>query len=598
YRDIVFLGYNATFVVGGDLFALSTSKAIGELVSRQNPRLHVALGNTFKAARRYGLKTYSHIHTRNKLSKNDPIFKAHPEISGSLTFSTDGLYNLCTEHPLVRRYLTESVEGIFRTVPQLDGIVLIVGGEGFYHCFTRPYGVKKGHTNCPRCEALGPDTVVANLCNYLTQAARKINPQAEVIAWPYSAGIYWSADMPQTGLINKLKPGMGILTEIAKDEKIPKADGITKFTADYSIDLIGPGDRAKQQVKLCKAAGIPIYMKSEPEVAFEASGLPHIPCMDRWVDRAEALASCGADGAWVNSGFSRFKATTPAELNKFFWWEPVVDKEIFLEQFAKRIAGSKAGSHLRKAWKYVSQAIGFSPEYCPYFRGAHYVGPAHPMCADPKAELPAEFYGQFTFYAEHTDGHAMKQNPIFFVTPRGKVAVLAKFYRKMEELLAQAVEQIEKAEPMVTSRHRMTFDAEALPIRWFYHTARTEANFYESCVLRDRLLALANKPSRNKNQLAEARQKYQRWREIMLDEKANATDALPVAKADMRLDFYYGNGHSFHHLLDVLQAKLKLIEYEINQFLPSIAKKCGFTPPPPRHLRESGNPGISVLRSQ
>jgi hypothetical protein len=65
------------------------------------------------------------------------------------------------------------------------------------------------------------------------------------------------------------------------------------------IDLIGPGERARRQIGLSKAAGIPIYLKSEPEISLEAPGLPHILCLDRWFDRADALASSGANGAWV-----------------------------------------------------------------------------------------------------------------------------------------------------------------------------------------------------------------------------------------------------------------------------------------------------------
>ncbi len=279
----------------------------------------------------------------------------------------------------------------------MDGAVFIVGGEGFYHCFMRPYGVEKGHTNCKRCEALGAPTVVANLCNGIADAVRDINPDAEVIAWPYSAMNVWSADKAQTAFIERLLPGTGIISEIEKDEYVKKPDGVNKHIWDYSIDLIGPGERAQQQVVACRKAGVPIYFKSEPELGFEAPRLPHIPCMDRWADRANALASCGADGAWVFPAFRPNFGTSAAELNKFFWWDPVPDKEKTLQAFAARIAGKEAGPGLRVAWKHVSEAVAYSPELPPYYTGPYYLGPAHPMCADPKAELPEYF--SVTFYS-------------------------------------------------------------------------------------------------------------------------------------------------------------------------------------------------------
>ena len=154
YKDVVFFGFNAVLYGGGDLYALSQSNAIPELAVRRVPSMLEANQTGMKELGKYGLKAYAWLNTREKFPKDDPVFKAHPEIRGALTWSADGEYTLCTSHPLVRRYLKESVQGLFKSLPELQGVVLIIGGEGFYHCFMRPYGVAKGHTNCPRCEPL------------------------------------------------------------------------------------------------------------------------------------------------------------------------------------------------------------------------------------------------------------------------------------------------------------------------------------------------------------------------------------------------------------------------------------------------------------
>ena len=580
YRDLVFMGFNATWASGGDLYAASTSDAIPELKDRRNPGVLKAGALAAQAVRQYGLKTYAHFSTKQKFPKDHPVFEAHPDMRGALTWQADGDYVLCTEHPAVRRFLTESVAGVFREISDLDGIVFINGGEGFYHCYMRSYGPPKGRgrTNCKRCDPLGAETVVANLANAVTKAVREVSPKAEVVWWPYSASHVWSADRAQAGFIEKLGPGNAIFTEIEKDEYVAKADGVNKHLWDYSIDLIGPGQRAKDQIAACRAVGIPIYMKSEPELGFEAPRLPHIPCMDRWVDRAEALASCGADGAWVFPAFRPCYGTSAAEVSKLLWWDPVPDKEELLNSFARRIAGVGAGPHVRKAWKHVSDAIAWSPELPSYYTGPYYLGPAHPMCADPKADLPEVFYGYYFFYAEATDAEGAKKRPTFVTSPTGNALVFGKFYRRMEALLADAVAELEAAAPLVGQRHRLMFMAEASPVRWFYHTARAEANFYESCQLRDRLLALAARDSRTTDQMAEARRLYRRWREVLLDEKANAAQALPVMQADVRLNFRYGGDHSFSDGAEMLRAKLDLIGREIDEFLPSVARQCGIDP--------------------
>ncbi len=575
HRDLVFMGFNAVMLGGSDFYSLSVSDAIAELAKRRNPPGLVNLARKGKEARRYGLKTYIILTTRKKFRKDDPVFQKHPDIRGALTWKADGEYILCTEHPLVKKFFTETVEGIFRAVPDLDGVQIIIGGEGFYHCFMRPYGVQKGHTNCKRCEPLGPDKAVSNLCNMLAAAARKVNPKADISVWPYSAVHVWSADAEQSGLIKLLKPGTSLFTEIEKDEYVLKPGGIRKHLWDYSIDLIGPGPRAKKQIELCKAAGIGVHLKSEPEISLEAVGVPHIPCMDRWLDRAEALASCGADGAWVFPAFKPCYGTSAAEVSKLVWWTPAAPKEELLQSFAARIAGKQAGPHLRKAWGYVSKAMELTPMIPSYYKGPYYLGPAHPMCADLSAKLPKVFYGQFLFRGEATDEEGLKLRPTFDTSPlgAGDADVLMDYYRRMEKLLKKAVDEVDAARPLVQKRHNLMFEAECSPMRWMYHTARTEANFRESCQIRDRLFALAKQEAQSPQELAKARKDYKRWREILLDEKENAQAALGVMEADVRLDFYYGGDHTFSHGSDMIRAKIKIIDEEINDFLPSFAKK-------------------------
>ena len=577
-RDLVFTGYNATFVSGGDFYDSSTSDAIPELKSRQREGALEALNKSVESSKKYRLKSYCIMGTRQKFDKDDPIFQRDPSLRGALTWSADGQYVLCTEHPDMKRYLAETMGGIFKAAPDLDGVAIIIGGESFYHCFMRAYGVEKGHTNCPRCEPLGAEQVVANLCNTLAEAARQYNPNAEIIAWPYSAEHVWSADKAQAGFIKLLKPGCAIFTEMEKDEYVDKGQGVKKHLWDYSIDLIGPGERAKAQIAACRAAGIPIYMKSEPELGFEAPRLPGIPCMDRWLDRADALASCGADGAWVFPAFRPNYGTSPNESYKLVWWTPHDSKEELLNAFASRIAGPKAGPRLRAAWKHVSDAIPLMPEIPSYYNGPYYLGPAHPMCVDPEATLPQVFYGKYLFLAEMSDKEGLPDRPTFVTKPTGNVPVFAKFYREMEVILANAEKEIDTATPDVPERCALAFASEASAIRWFHATVRTEANFYESCILRDRLLALAGKSDVTPEQRAEAAKDLARWRTVLEDELANAIAAIPLVQGDVRLDFYYGGDHTFPHAEAMLNEKIAILKSELADFLPGIARKLTLPP--------------------
>lgn len=576
YRDLVFLGYNGVIISPTDkssatrLHALSASKAIPELDHLHDPVMLRKLAEKAQEARHYGLKTFISLSMWDFYPADAPIFTNHPGLCGAEAYKfmdrPPAGHLLCTEDPLMRRYLAESVKGIFESIP-LDGAMIIIGGEEFQHCFMRPSGVEKGHTNCACCEKLGAETVVANLCNNLAQAAREVNPEAVLVAWPYSAKSFWSADDDQIAFIQKLNPGTALLTEIEKDETLVKEGGVMKAIWDYSIDLIGPTDRAKKQIAACKAAGVGVYLKSEPELAFEAAGLPYIPCMDRWFDRADALAASGADGAWVLAWFLPNHGTTSAEVYKYAWWNPAPNRETLLGELAKRIAGSEpAAVHLRRAWGHVSDAIPWAPELPPYFVGPYYLGPTHPMCADPASALPACFNAKSQFGT-----HVLTE-------ARGDVEIFGHYYRNMEHALQEAVRELDAAGPEVPERCLAVFRAEVLPTRWFYHMARTHANFYESCLLRDFLLPFAKRDSRTPEEITEAQTKYDRWRVVLQDERENTKAAIPIVEQDSRLDVHNTkNGAALGPAAELMRTKLELLDRELDVFLPSIADKAGLS---------------------
>ena len=52
----------------------------------------------------------------------------------------------------MRRYLAESIKGLFESIP-LDGVLIIVGGENFNTLYA-PLGVEPKH-KIARCEQLG-----------------------------------------------------------------------------------------------------------------------------------------------------------------------------------------------------------------------------------------------------------------------------------------------------------------------------------------------------------------------------------------------------------------------------------------------------------
>lgn len=574
YDMTILLGGNTVSVGGGELYAFSDSEVIPELKARRREGSRDELAAAARKAKDDGLDAHAHFSIRTKFPEDDPVFDAHPEIRGARTWSADGEFTLCTEHPLVQQFLEESMEAVFRDAPDLDGIEIIIGGEGFYHCFMRPYGVEKGHTNCARCEQIGPDVVVSNLVNRLARAARRANPNAVIEAWPYSAAHVWSSDIYQTGFIQRLEPGTAITTECVKDMTVEKPGGITKALWDYSIDMIGPGERAQRQVELCNAQGIPTVVLSMYEMAFEAALLPEIPCMDRWVARADALAGSGADGVYLwkmgpyYGGFS-------SEAYKHFMWEPAPGPDALLDQVAARVGGFAAVKPLRKAWTAVSEAIEWTPHIPSYYTGPLYIGPAQPMICDKEAPVPDVFKGYYLFLAEATLGKGLEARPTYFTDAPGgdKAEAFLACHEEMLEKMEAAIAALEEAEPLVPQQNRMLFESQAWPTRWLYHSVRTQVNFSRSCLLRDELTALMAKETLTEEERAHAGRLLEEWRGVLEDELQNTRAAKPIPRKDVRLDCYYRGDHMFNHLWDMMDAKEALLTQELDAVLPAIARK-------------------------
>ena len=335
-----------------------------------------------------------------------------------------------------------------------------------------------------------------------------------------------------TGFLEKLKPGTALLTEIEKSETIAKPNGVQKSIWDYSIDFIGPATRTKQQIAVCAKHGIPVYLKSEPELGFEAPRLPQIPCMDRWADRAEVLASCGADGAWVFPAFRPFYGTSTAEINKFLWWTPVPDREKLLHDFAKRLAGAPAADRLRNAWKATSAAIAYSPELPSLLHRPVLLGPAAPDVCECKRSAAGSVLRTVPVSRRNQGCGRAEEGANVLSRLRARHQRLARCYRRNgRSIWPRRPPTFARPQPLVDERHRLTFDAEAGPILWFYHTARTHANFYESCQLRDALAAALKKGSLSPEEKADAIEKLARWKAILEDELDNTNEALPLMQA-------------------------------------------------------------------
>jgi hypothetical protein len=182
-----------------------------------------------------------------------PVFRVHPEVRGAreeiFLEETSGLghHVLCSGNPSVHQAYSEVIANIYSSVPELAGAVVLVGGEGFHHCYMRPEG--EGLTNCPRCREKDPQEQVGQLVNTLAAAVRSANPAGRLMAWPYAAFIWSRDDVSESRWISYLDKQVEVLSNFDSGEADPSnAAGAFLFVTTISRKLVRTKDTRRKRI--------------------------------------------------------------------------------------------------------------------------------------------------------------------------------------------------------------------------------------------------------------------------------------------------------------------------------------------------------------
>ena len=526
---------NFTFVRLGDYLDPGVYPELGNPDREKNLAELKHLADMSKSA---GIDLYLDAYNP-KLPSSHSVFKAHPNAMGATQFGGD-IRCLCPSDPETLKYIADSWADVFRQVPSLGGMVAIIGGEGFYHCWMRRVGDKP---DCPRCSKRAPEDVVADLTNAVFRAIRKVKPDAELFAWPYSAFI-WSKEPFQLDLISKLNPGIHLVSEIDKDYHYQK-DGYVKNIWDYSIDFLGPSDRFVAQAKAIRERGLSQCVKTETATAWEHTGVPYIPCMQRWAERMEIIRKAQPRSIMYAYDCTGFTRSRPEGLAGRMSWSPSGDE---VKKIAARDFGPAAPKVI-EAWKLFSEALGHIPYLTHgYYKGPSFIGPGQPLMLSEEG-LPKELFGRFFYLAENdlTEGtsQAAMLRPIYSPDINASPAEMADMDKALA-LWEQGVQVMKSAE--VAEPYKKEFQRE------LDMAAYLQACF-RAVVYGNRFFAL-KRQDRTPETLAE-------MRKIVEADLINARQALPIVRRNPSLDLAVRMDMDYPPLAKIIEAKIGYAENEL-----------------------------------
>ncbi|MDF2670744.1 MAG: hypothetical protein K0R67_3050 [Paenibacillus sp.] len=576
FSRLIHMGANG-MTIYGDWLCYVRSERFPELDCPDYESNIAMLRDAVYRAGQYGIKLY-YVAVSPKLASDHPLFQRLPGTRGA-RIARDGqssqgaIHNLCSTDGEVLLFHGEVMANLFEEVPGLGGLILIIGGESYYHCFMRPDLSEASdlseRTNCPACKGRTAEAAVNGLLAVTEEAVHAVRLGVPILAWPYSA--LWSAEPDQHTLIEGLPEGITLLSTIDKDQLVHK-NGYSKRIWDYSVEYTGPADNLLKQKEQLEAKGRMLFVKTETALGMECQAFPYMPSMQRHAEKwrnTSAMRPAGVLQAWMFFGMWGSRAE---ELGWWMNWRPECPNEELLRLMAERDFGRAAAEDVLTAWNHMSEAASFYPCIPLYFIGPEFLGPAHPLIYEGDRAVPDSFTGRLYYLQELEETFSphireirhtlvLDRIPLAFLAGAMVVDegirvedILVREYTKGADAAYRAYSLLSSmkrpaAEPELLSN----LEEETLLCEMFYRTFLTCAHTYRFLDLKQIAIGLddAGKMTIDREIAA-----------LAAEELANARAALPLYEKAPWLDLSLRMDGQYPSSRDMLIEKISMLEVE------------------------------------
>lgn len=411
YFSDAYLGLMSHYGANGlplyaDLMGVFQNKTLPELNSPDFSEQIKALRNFNRRTLAFGIDIYWVI-AAGLLPESHPVFAAHPETRGARVeicqeeLSGRPWRTLCSGNAKVQAAYSEALDNLLSSAPEIAGVILSVGGESFYHCFTRPAGSESGETNCPHCRGKSASREVARLVNTVARTVKGTGKHKIAFAWPYSAFTWSKGDFAEIEWIRSLEESVAVISNFdCHDADVTTGGGARLF--DYNIKCPGPSKTFASQAAALRSLGRPIFTKTETCVTPDAFFLPWLPLYFRWHERFVRMKQTGVRGFIGQWRFFGVNGSPPEELQYRLNWANEDCEDVLRLRCARDFGlEPEATDDVISGWRILSEAWENYPysamtsgERSAYMRGPFYLGPAHPLIFDVQDayQLPESFF--------------------------------------------------------------------------------------------------------------------------------------------------------------------------------------------------------------
>lgn len=286
--------------------------------------------------KRYGIKVYLFAVDPASSYENPDILK-HKEMLDDPTDNC-GVSFICPSTDNGYNYIRESIQSVFRQVPDLAGFINLSTGESLSHCGSR------GVLTCKRCKSkfgtLG--NTLANVEKIFADAIHEVAPNAEYISWTYGQR-YWIMD----DTVDNCNCRYTDVKHLVNFEDYGKVNqlGKDRIAFDYWLSFAGPGELFETCLDINKKRGIDTWAKIQVCSSHEISTVPYVPVPGLLYEKYKYMYENGIHGVMQCWFFGNY----PCLMNKAageLAFEPFFEDK---EKFLTHLAGIYWGRDAEKA---------------------------------------------------------------------------------------------------------------------------------------------------------------------------------------------------------------------------------------------------------
>ena len=461
---------------------------------------------------------------------------------------------------------------LFAVCPLLKGITLVGEANNFAskdpHVGLSPY-VANYVDNIPTGK-ISPGWYPC--CDYpewvemIKTAVRKQRADADVIFCTYNWG--YQPEEARVKLIENLPTDISLLVTWDMFHKFKLGDSVEDI-CDYSLCFAGPGEYFVSEAVAAKKRGIRLYsIANTSGRTWDFGTVPYEPMPQQWIKRYKNIQKAheeyGLAGILENIHYG-FHPSIVSALEKQAFFTSVEPLERTLRNLIVKDYGKERANDVERAMNLFSKAI---REYVPTNEdqyGAFRIGPAYPLWTEPLNGLPASIPEQ----GKKPDAsHVMFGNGIYFgvYTPdnQGRISITGtriyeemKAVKRVERLLQAGIDVLENVGNGCDNLEKLILLA-----KFMRNHCRTVYHVKQHYVLQQQLnIVKTRKQADGLLDEIEA---------VLLAEKQNVLDTLPIVRLDSRLGWEPSMGYTTDE--KGLQWKLRQLDYQLNFIIPNYRK--------------------------